>query len=214
MEERKEVSPALREYVEKEIIPRYSSFDPAHREDHARKVISSSLYLAGFYPVDMDMVYAAAAFHDTGLVEGRDTHHIASARIIREDPFLSGFFTREQIETIAQAAQDHRASSKNPPGTIYGKIVAEADRDIRPETIIRRTIQYSIGHYPDFGKAQHWERCHAHLIEKYGDGGYLHLFLPESPNRGNLETLRSIIRDETLLRSEFDRIWEELGLGN
>ena len=30
---------------------------------------------------------------------------------------------------------DHRASGKNPPRTIYGAIVAEADRQIIPETV-------------------------------------------------------------------------------
>ena len=74
----------LKEYVENEVIPRYAFFDKAHREDHARSVIDEALRLAGFYDVDEDMVYAAAAFHDTGLIEGRETHHLVSGRIIRE----------------------------------------------------------------------------------------------------------------------------------
>ena len=54
---------SFKDYVEKEIIPRYASFDAAHREDKN----------------------------------------------------LSRWFSREEIELAAQAAEDHRASGKNPP---------------------------------------------------------------------------------------------------
>ena len=138
------INSRLQEYVEKEIIPRYASFDKAHKEDHARSVINEALSLAAYYDVDPDMVYAAAAFHDTGLVEGRQTHHIVSGRIIREDSRLAEWFSPEQIETIAQAAEDHRASSGNEPRSIYGSIIAEADRDIIPMKVLRRTVQFGM----------------------------------------------------------------------
>ena len=148
----------LQEYVEEEIIPRYASFDKAHKEDHVRSVIDEALSLAAYYDVDPDMVYAAAAFHDTGLVEGRQTHHIASGRIIREDPRLAEWFSPEQIEAIAQAAEDHRASSGSEPRSIYGRIIAEADRDIIPMKILRRTVQFGMEHYPELDKEGHWNR--------------------------------------------------------
>ena len=199
----------LREYVEGDIIPRYASFDAAHKEDHARDVISEALRLAGFYPVDKNMVYAAAAFHDTGLVEGRKIHHLASGRIIREDPRLPEWFTPEEIETIAQAAEDHRASGTSEPRSIYGKIIAEADRDIIPMKILRRTVQFGMEHYPELDKEGHWKRFLDHLHEKYYYGGYLKLFLPESRNADSLEELRKMITDEVGLKSLFDSIFDE-----
>jgi uncharacterized protein len=199
----------LQEYVEEEIIPRYASFDKAHKEDHARSVIDEALSLAAYYDVDPDMVYAAAAFHDTGLVEGRQTHHIASGRIIREDPRLAEWFSPEQIETIAQAAEDHRASSGSEPRSIYGRIIAEADRDIIPMKILRRTVQFGMEHYPELDREGHWNRFVDHLHEKYYYGGYLKLFIPESRNAARLEELRGIIGDETKLRSLFDAFFEE-----
>ena len=117
-------------YIEDEVIPRYASFDKAHREDHVRKVIDEAMNMSVHYDVDKNVLYAAAAFHDTGLVDGREVHHLSSGRIIREDPNLRKWFTPGQIETIAQAAEDHRASNGLEPRSIYGKIVAEADRDI------------------------------------------------------------------------------------
>ena len=199
----------LKEYVENEVIPRYAFFDKAHREDHARSVIDEALRLAGFYDVDKDMVYAAAAFHDTGLIEGRETHHLVSGRIIREDPRLPEWFTPDQIETIAQAAEDHRASGTSDPRSIYGKIIAEADRDIIPLKILRRTVQYGIEHYPELSREEHWARFVGHLHEKYYYGGYLRLFIPESKNAASLEELRQIIRDEASLRVTFDTLYDQ-----
>ncbi len=210
-------------YVEQEILPRYATFDAAHREDHARTVIAQSLSLAQIINgspryvnddgtktiVSLDMAYAIAAYHDTGLVEGRDTHHIASARIIRGDKTLLRWFAPEQIDMMADAAEDHRASSKQPPRTIYGRIVAEADRDIDPIKIIRRTMQYGFAHYPQFDKEGHYARTVEHLHEKYAEGGYLKLWIPESPNAERLAQLRDIIRDEGQLQQVFEQIWQE-----
>lgn len=199
----------LKEYVESEIIPRYSAFDKAHREDHARSVISEALRLSTFYDVDEDMVYAAAAFHDTGLVEGRETHHLASGKIIREDPRLPEWFTPDQIEMIAQAAEDHRASGTSSPRSIYGKIIAEADRDIIPLKILRRTVQFGMEHYPQLDREAHWRRFLEHLHEKYYYGGYLKLYIPESRNAVSLEELRRMIGDEVSLRKTFDELFDQ-----
>ena len=202
------IEKGLEAYVEEEIIPRYRDFDAAHREDHARTVSSRSLAFAEHYDVDRNMVFAAAAFHDTGLAEGRKTHHLASGKIIREDPRLGEWFSEEQIETIAQAAEDHRASSDNAPRSSYGRIVGEADRLIDGETIVRRTIQYGLDHYPELDKEGHWQRMLAHLKEKYDYGGYLKLWIPESPNAGRLEEFRQRMRTEGWLREVFEKFFQ------
>lgn len=204
------VNPELRAYVEEEIIPRYDKFDKGHQRDHVTTVVAQALELSRYYPVDVNMIYAAAAFHDTGLCKGRETHHTESARIIREDGNLPRWFSKEQIGIIADAAEDHRASAKNEPRTIYGKIVAEADRIIVPETIVLRTIQYSVSHFPDYTKEEHWQRCLEHLNEKYAEGGYLKLWIPESPNAGRLQDLHKLIADESALRQMFERLYDSI----
>ena len=202
------VNPAIIAYIKQEILPRYEHFDAAHQRNHADEVIERSLALAKHYEVDNDMVYTIAAYHDTGLCEGRDTHHLVSGRIIREDKKLRDWFTEDQIETMAQAAEDHRASSGHEPRSIYGKIVAEADRLISPEKVIRRTIQFTQDHFPDYDKEQQYQRFREHLMEKYSDTGYLKLWLPESENVPRLEELRKIIRDEVKMREAFDRAFD------
>ena len=204
------IRPALRRYIEAEILPRYAAFDAAHREDHARSVIREALSLAARFPeADPEVVYAAAAFHDTGLAEGRQWHHLVSGRIVREDPMLPAWFSPEQVEAIAQAAEDHRASARSAPRSLYGKLIAEADRTIDPEDILRRTLQFSLDHFPALDKEGHFRRCRDHLEEKYGDGGYLKLWIEDSHNAAGLERLRTIIRDPERLRRSLSAIWDQ-----
>lgn len=194
----------LKGYIEREIIPRYDHFDQAHQRDHVMMVIQQSLDIAAKLDVDEDMVYTIAAYHDTGLCEGREHHHEVSARIIKADPNLRRWFTEEQILVMADAAEDHRASAKQAPRTIYGRIVAEADRFIDPVTIVRRTIQYGLDHYPKLSREEQYQRMLTHLHEKYGRNGYLKLWFPDSPNAERLERLHDLIDDDPRLRELFE----------
>ena len=51
------IRPQIREYVEREIIPRYDLFDAAHRRDHATSVIEASVRYAQIYNADVEMAY-------------------------------------------------------------------------------------------------------------------------------------------------------------
>lgn len=203
------INSELKEYIEREILPRYDHFDTAHRRDHVETVIKAALRLAEGYDVDRDMVYTIAAYHDTGLAYGRERHHNESRRIILEDRELDRWFTREQIATMADAAEDHRASSKNEPRTIYGRIVAEADRVIDSNTIIRRTIQYTLTHHPELDREEGYARMVEHLREKYDYGGYLKLWIEESDNAKRLDELRAIMANKVRLRELYDTIYNE-----
>lgn len=200
----------LVKYVQGMIVPRYDGFDGAHSRSHVECVIGQSLEIFSLLVedegcdlgrgLDVNMVYVVAAYHDLGLCEGRDLHHLVSGRIVRGDELLRKWFDFEQIEVMAQAVEDHRASAKNPPRSIYGRIVAEADRVIDTEIIIERTILYGLQHYQEYSLEEQVQRCVDHLREKYGDGGYLKLQFENSPNAQRLEELRVIIRDEERLR--------------
>lgn len=212
---RKMVNTSLKKYLLEEVVPRYSGFDPAHREDHAMTVISQAMELLDRMPdngmyADRAMLMTAAACHDLGLVNGRDNHHLDSGKIIRADERLKEWFDEEQIETIAQAAEDHRASGKSAPRSIYGMLVAEADRVIEGDTIIRRTIQFGFKHYPDLDRDGHIERAVTHLREKYGRGGYLKLWIPWSDNAARLSELQDIIADDEAIFRKVSEIYDRL----
>ena len=201
----------IREFVEREIVPRYDGFDAGHGRDHVQTVISQGLKLAEFYPeVDRCILLVAAAYHDLGLVNGREHHHTDSARIVREDERLRQWFSEEEINTIADAAEDHRASSDHEPRTIYGRIVAEADRIIDGETIVRRALQYGMKHESGLDREGQYRRLMEHMREKYDYGGYLKLWIPEGDNARNLERFRQILSDEKAFRHLFDSIYDTL----
>ena len=193
-----EVPATLKEYVETVILPQHEAYDAAHRPDHIRRVIARSMMLQ-----PSAMTYAAAAMHDIGICEGREVHHLASGRIIRADRELRRWFTEEEVEQIAQAAEDHRASATTRPRSLLGCIIAEADRDIEPETIVRRTVEYGLSHYPTLDREGHWQRTLEHLHEKYAEGGYIKLWLDDSPNAAPLAELRALIKDKERLRELF-----------
>ena len=142
-------------------------------------------------------------------MNGRENHHTDSGIIIRNDDRLKEWFTQQQIEIIAQAAEDHRASGKSAPRSIYGKIVAEADRVIDGETIILRTVQFGFTHYPDLGRQGHIERAVAHLKEKYGRGGYLKLWIPWSDNAARLSALQDTIADDEAIWKHVSEILDK-----
>lgn len=201
--------PELIAYIERDILPRYDRFDRAHRRDHAEQVIRESLRLAEDYEVSREMVYTIAAYHDTGLDAGRERHHLRSGEILRADRNLRRWFNAEQIERMAQAAEDHRASRNEAPRSIYGCIVAEADRALIPEMILQRTVQYGLSHEPEKSREEQFARFVEHLTVKYGEGGYLKMWLPNPAKEERLVQLRRLIADREALRAHFDRLYQQ-----
>ena len=110
---------------------------------------------------------------------------------------------------MKEAVEDHRASASHAPRSIYGKIVAEADRDLEPETVIRRTIQFGIANYPELDTEGQWRRFCQHMDEKYSVNGYIRLWIQGSENERNLNALRSLIAEPQKMRVVFDRILAE-----
>ena len=203
------IDPELIAYIEGEILPRYEKFDAAHRRDHAEQVIAESLRLTRLHGCDEGLCYTIAAYHDVGLVGGREHHHTLSGAILRADKRLKAWFTDAEITLMAEAAEDHRASSNHAPRTIYGCIVAEADRTIEPLVILRRTVQYGLTHYPQYDREEHYRRFVEHLIEKYAEGGYLRLWIADPDKEQRLGKLRALISDRTTLRTTFDSLFDE-----
>jgi uncharacterized protein len=156
------------------------------------------------------MAYVIAAFHDLGLEKGRELHHIYSGEILMADPILPQFFNKEQLMLMRDAVEDHRASSKNAPRSIYGAIVAEADRHIDPETILRRTMQFGMKQNPEADFEWHFNRAYQHMLEKYAEGGYMRLWLNSKRNVEGLNALRAIIHDKEVLREICKRLFEAM----
>lgn len=197
-------------FIETTILPKYNDFGASHGVSHAQHVIQESVILANRLGADANMAYVIAAYHDLGLSGPRAIHHITSGKILMADARLRKWFTQEQLNIMKEAVEDHRASAAHQPRSIYGKIVAEADRELAPETVFTRTIQFGLEHYPELGREEQWKRFRQHLKEKYSEAGYIQLWIPNSPNEARLKELRNTIHDEDLLKATFDRIFDSL----
>ena len=199
----------LMEFIEKNILPRYNHFDKAHNLTHAIRVIKRSLQLAAKIGANIDMAYVIAAYHDLGLEGPRAIHHMTSGKILTADARLKKWFSTEQIKIMKEAVEDHRASNSHAPRSIYGKIVAEADRDLEPQIVFRRTVEYGLDHYAQKSKEEHWQRFVEHMTNKYSNSGYIKLWIAGSSNEKSLKEIRNIIVDKVQLRKQFDIIYQE-----
>jgi len=198
----------LVEFVETQILPQYANFDKAHNMEHVTRVIRRSLELAVKTGADINMVYTIAAYHDLGMSGPRAIHHITGGKILAGDARLKRWFSAEQIKIMKEAIEDHRASASRAPRSLFGKIVAESDRDIVPDVVFQRTVQYGLANYPELDEEQQWLRFREHMDQKYSQHGYIRLWIPGSPNEEKLKELRNIIANPTLLRQQFDKYYK------
>ncbi|MDD6505861.1 MAG: HD domain-containing protein [Prevotellaceae bacterium] len=196
-------------FVETQILPRYAAFGKSHGIAHVQRVIANSIELARIVGADVNMAYVIAAYHDLGMSGERAIHHIIGGKILFTDARLKKWFSPERLTIMREAIEDHRASASRQPRSIYGKIVAEADRDLDTEVIFRRAIQFGLERYPEKDKEAQWERFRQHMQEKYARGGYVRLWIPNSPNRLHLMEIQAIIDNPLLLRQWFDRLYTE-----
>ena len=168
-----EICPKVKSYIEKKILPRYEKM-PGHSLDHIQNVIERSMRIASTLEnIDIDMVYVIAAYHDLGREVDNETHNIWSGRMLREDEQLKKLFMPGEIEIMAEAVEDHRASSERPePRSIYGKIVSSADRSYSVNEILARAYDYNKTLHPDYTEDELIEAVRKILRRKYSPDGY------------------------------------------
>ncbi len=202
-----QVSLEIMEFIEHNILPKYTAFGKSHGLQHVNRVIKKSIELANYTGADINMVYVIAAYHDLGMSGPRAIHHLTGGKILSNDSRLKKWFNADQLKIMKEAVEDHRASSSHTPRTIYGKIVAEADRDLELDVVFSRAIQYGLENYPELNKEQQWKRFEAHMNEKYSRNGYIHLWIPGSPNAKKLKNIQETIDNKTILRAKFEALY-------
>ena len=184
-------------YIENEIFPLYSKNEEGHGLKHINKVIEKSLKFAKNYDVNIDMIYTIAAYHDLGHHIDRKRHEIISAQIFMEDKNMKKWFSDEQRKIIKEAIEDHRASSKSNPRSIYGKIISTADRTIISinDTILR-TYSYGKRNYKGITQEEQIQSVYEHLKDKYGEKGYAKIYLEDKEFDESLKKLREALKDK------------------
>lgn len=168
-----EINQKLKKYIETEILPSYQRNDEGHNIEHINYVIKKSLNFAKTIPnINIDMVYTIAAYHDIGHYIDAKNHEKVSAEMVLKDKKLNEFFNDKQIKEIAEAVMDHRASSENDPRSVYGEIIASADKNTSIDVSLKRTFNYTKRHNPTMSTEEIMEKSRQHMIDKFGEHGY------------------------------------------
>lgn len=171
------INKELKKFLKNEVMPLYQRNDWAHQSWHIYEVIERSLKLSKNLNVNLNMVYTIATFHDIACFEGRENHEINSARILKETEKLKEFFNTNEINIMAQAIMDHRASIINPPKTIYGSIIKTADKFTTIKGILRSTLEYHLEFYPNLTFDEMFDNCVNYIEAKYGPKGYSKVYI-------------------------------------
>ncbi len=192
------INKKLQEYIEKNIYPEYDKNEKGHSIDHIKYVIKRSFELVNENDLDvnLDMVYTIAAYHDIGHHIDSKTHEIVSADIMIKDNNLKQFFTDEERQTIKEAIEDHRASAKEEPRSIYGRIVSSADRNNTVKDCLRRTYTYGKKLNPNATDEELFLRAYDVLVNKFGEGGYAKFYFKDKQYEEFLKELRELLSDK------------------
>lgn len=168
----KRVNKEITNYVEAEILPKYNKLG-GHTDKHIRQVIERSLRFYQQEPnLNIDMVYVIAAYHDLGRLINNETHNIESAKLLRKDKFIKEHFSDKEIDVMAEAIEDHRASLGHEPRSTYGKLVSSADRNTDINDILSRVYDYAKHLHPEMSESKILEEARHHLRRKYSPDGY------------------------------------------
>lgn len=188
----------LRKYIKNNIFPEYEKNEKAHGIEHIKYVIDRSFELVEENNLDVnkDMVYTIAAYHDIGHHIDPKNHEELSAEIMSKDEDLKTFFNEEELTTIKEAIEDHRASSKTDPRSIYGKIVSSADRNNTVEACLRRTYSYGKKLDPEATDEELFLRAHDVLTKKFGEGGYAKFYFKDKKYEDFLKEIRKLLKDK------------------
>jgi len=192
------INDELKEYIENNIFPEYNKNEKGHGIEHIKYVIDRSFELVkqNNLDVNLDMVYTIASYHDIGHYIDSKTHEIISAEIMNKDINLKRFFSNEELITIKEAIEDHRASSKKEPRSIYGKIVSSADRNISIQDCLSRTYTYGKNLNPLASDEELFERAYDALNRKFGKEGYAKFYFKDKKYANFLKEIRALLANK------------------
>lgn len=162
----------LKEYIEKEILPKYNLNDKGHNKNHIEFVLKRAFEISKDYDIDYNILYVCVCFHDIACHINRELHEVLSAEIAFKDKYLNNFFNTNEMNIIKEAIEDHRASSESIPRNIYGKILSSADRKADIRTYFVSSLFFKATDISKVDMEEAVEKSYNHAIYKFGKNGY------------------------------------------
>lgn len=209
------INDELKQYITQNILPVYSTFDDAHNEKHILEVTQRSLELyneiKNEHDLDINMVYAIASYHDIGMKIAREKHPFYSSEILKKDENLRKWFNPSQIETMAEAVEDHSTSTGHIPRSIYGKIVSDSDKDTDIDVGLMRGWNYSVKNFPNLTYDERIDDLHKVIVKRFGDesiGGQslVKFYISSKRNKKFVEDMLFYANNKDALKTKMDNL--------
>lgn len=209
----------LKEYIKNEIKSKYKNFDKGHNIAHFNFVTKNCVnygkqLIDKGEKVDLEIAYIVGAYHDIGITMGREGHALSSGKILRKDKMLKNFYSEEIIEMMAQAVEDHSSHLSYEPRNIYGKIVADADRNNTKYLVFSRPIKYGLkNEQKGMSKEWHINRVYNFVNSKFGRNGYVKYQLDIPDTKKEQNEVWQLLDDEKKCKLYIEGLLDEITKG-
>ncbi len=204
------VDKSLKEYIEKNILPEYSLNDGGHNINHINYVLKRAFELAE--DINPNILYTCVTFHDIACHIDRDNHEVLSAEKAYNDSFLNSFFSKEEMQIIKEAIEDHRASLEYIPRNIYGKILSSSDRKVDVKEYLIASLSYGIKKEPNLSKEDQIKRSYDYAQKKFGKEGYAinKFYIEDKKYKEYLEDIQYLLDNPSIFNKEASIIYDSL----
>lgn len=210
----------LKKYINENIKAKYKNFDKGHNITHFNFVTKNCVnygkqLIEKGIEIDLDIAYIVGAYHDIGIINGRENHALSSGKIVRCDKMLAKYYSPEDIETIAQAVEDHSSHLSYEPRNIYGKIVADADRNNTMYLVFSRPIKYALKNEPKtMTRQEHIEKVYDFVNGKFGRNGYVKYWLDIEDTTKEQQKVWTLLDNKELCLQYISGLFDEITRGN
>ena len=208
----------VKEYIEQKIKPKYRNFDKAHSISHFNFVTRNCVEYAQEMikkgvDVDLEIAYVVGALHDVGIEKGREGHAKSSADMVRRDKELKSFYDETTINLIAEAVEDHSSHLEYEPRSIYGKIVADADRNNSLYLVFSRPVKYGLKNQKELNREQQIDTVYDFVKKKFGRNGYVKYWLDIPQTTKEQNKVWELLDDEVVCKAYIAGVLDEFSKG-
>lgn len=187
-------------YVEDKVLPLYDTNIGGHGRDHILTVIMRSFEIKKEFDLSLKnkLILIIAAYHDIGYKKDPDNHEQVSSEIFLADKEIQKFLEPDEVQIVAEAIVDHRASLEYEARSEYGKLVSSADRETSVENMLKRSFLYQADKHADENPTieQVIEYSFKKLTKKFGKDGYAKMYFPDKKYTEYLKEMQELLENK------------------
>ena len=208
----------VKDYIKNQIKPQYKNFDKAHNISHFYFVTKNCVnygkeLIKRGMDINIEIAYVVGALHDIGISIEREGHAKHSGEIVRADHNLKKFYSETEIEMIAQAVEDHSSHLEYEPRNIYGKIVADADRNNSVYLVFSRPLKFGLKYEAENDKQTHVDKAFEFVKSKFGRNGYVKYWLDIPQTTKEQQKIWELLDNEIVCKAYLSGLFDEITKG-